>query len=345
MSNTSQFQYHHIALGGTFDQLHDGHRLLIDTACKLGRRVSIGITSDSMLSNKKLQQQIMPFQERKELVLGYINANHSTIQVNVFELKTIFGIADSDASLDAIVVTRETLPNARKINAERKKHDLTPLAYVVVDFVKGQDHKIIRSQDIRRGEKDIHGNPYLALFTCSPRLVLPSSLRPTLRIPLGAVIAGTDGTQSDTARKAIHHIKSLHPTCTICVGDVAYLSLQEAGFTPDIAVIDGKTQRKHMGTVTEYDKCVKNPAGEIRRSAVVELARMIRSRETQKKPQILKVMGEEDLLTLPAILLAPMGSVVVYGQKDEGIIIVSMILSKKNELIPVLSKFANLVLS
>jgi len=33
------------------------------------------------------------------------------------------------------------------------------------------------------------------------------------------------------------------------------------------------------------------------------------------------VTGEEDLLALPAIVLAPLGSVVLYGQYDKGVVI------------------------
>ena len=36
------------------------------------------------------------------------------------------------------------------------------------------------------------------------------------------------------------------------------------------------------------------------------------------------VEGEEDLATLPAILYAPPGSVVVYGQPDEGSVLVKV---------------------
>jgi len=292
-----------------------------------------------MLSNKKLQQVIAPFQQRKDHVLAYINTNFPDSTIHLFELKTMYGIADTDLTLDAIVVTRETHSNARKINLQRKKQGLTPLAYVLVDFVKGSDHKIIRSGDIRHGLKDIHGNPYLKLFTQAHRLILPSSVRPALRKPLGKVIQGTDDTQSDTALTAIQYIKSLHPICTICVGDVAYLSLQNAGFSPDIAVVDGKTQRKHMDTVIRHDKRVINPAGEIRRKAVIEMARMIRDQEKKDKPQILKVMGEEDLLALPAILLAPIGSVVIYGQKKIGLVLVHISTASKSQIINMLNRF------
>ena len=36
------------------------------------------------------------------------------------------------------------------------------------------------------------------------------------------------------------------------------------------------------------------------------------------------VDGEEDLATLPAILYAPLGSVVIYGQPNEGSVLVNV---------------------
>jgi len=41
------------------------------------------------------------------------------------------------------------------------------------------------------------------------------------------------------------------------------------------------------------------------------------------------VEGEEDLATLPAILYAPMGSAVVYGQPNEGSVLVDVTAEKK----------------
>ena len=41
------------------------------------------------------------------------------------------------------------------------------------------------------------------------------------------------------------------------------------------------------------------------------------------------VDGEEDLATLPAILYAPLGSAVVYGQPNEGSVLVDVTPEKK----------------
>ncbi len=40
-------KYKKIAIGGTFDKLHDGHKKLLTTAFELGEKVEIGVTSNA----------------------------------------------------------------------------------------------------------------------------------------------------------------------------------------------------------------------------------------------------------------------------------------------------------
>ena len=39
--------YSKVAVGGTFDKFHDGHKKLLSTAFEIGDRVEIGVTSDA----------------------------------------------------------------------------------------------------------------------------------------------------------------------------------------------------------------------------------------------------------------------------------------------------------
>jgi uncharacterized protein (UPF0218 family) len=53
--------------------------------------------------------------------------------------------------------------------------------------------------------------------------------------------------------------------------------------------------------------------------------------ETIKIPAKIIVEGEDDLATLPAVLTAPIGSIVAYGQPNEGMILVEVDEQKKRE--------------
>jgi len=50
------------------------------------------------------------------------------------------------------------------------------------------------------------------------------------------------------------------------------------------------------------------------------------------------VDGEEDLATLPAILYAPLGSAVVYGQPNEGSVLVEVTPEKKKHVMDLMNK-------
>lgn len=70
-----------VAVGGTFDHLHAGHKLLLTcTALMLQpalnpsqpRRLIIGITGDELLKNKKYAEQLESWQRREEGVINFL---------------------------------------------------------------------------------------------------------------------------------------------------------------------------------------------------------------------------------------------------------------------------------
>jgi GTP-dependent dephospho-CoA kinase len=72
---------------------------------------------------------------------------------------------------------------------------------------------------------------------------------------------------------------------------------------------------------------VKNPQGTISEEALEAVQKAL---ESDKHVHII-VDGEEDLLTLIAVLCAPEKSLVVYGQPHEGIVVVKVTAKKKAE--------------
>ena len=105
--------------------------------------------------------------------------------------------------------------------------------------------------------------------------------------------------------------------CT--VGDVVTKNAVDAGFLPDIAVIDGVTKReKQIVFDTSYPNLfqVTNPAGTISDELVSVLEDACR-----KLPAVVFVSGEEDLAVLPLIRLLPDGWLILYGQPDEGAVL------------------------
>src|SRR3972149_9433276 len=58
-------KYDVVAMGGTFDVLHRGHRRLLKQAFALGRKVLIGVTSDDFARSLHKPHKIDPFVKRK----------------------------------------------------------------------------------------------------------------------------------------------------------------------------------------------------------------------------------------------------------------------------------------
>jgi uncharacterized protein (UPF0218 family) len=110
----------------------------------------------------------------------------------------------------------------------------------------------------------------------------------------------------------------------ISVGDVVSRFFLENGVRPRIVIFDEKTHREEStkfppelldGYTLEISE---NPPGTISVEAYSELKRLI----SFSGQFALKISGEEDLLGLPAIEAAPVGSLVFYGQPDKGIVAV-----------------------
>jgi len=74
---------------------------------------------------------------------------------------------------------------------------------------------------------------------------------------------------------------------------------------------------------------VKNPAGMISSEMVLAIKDALQSSE---KHICICVDGEEDLATIPVIAFCDIGSYVLYGQPDEGLVCVEVTKEKKEEM-------------
>ncbi len=143
---------------------------------------------------------------------------------------------------------------------------------------------------------------------------LPDSLRSELKDPLGPIYTDV----SDLLLDACDPL--------VTVGDVVTFHLLGADRTPCVSLVDDRTERAavdaeiaeriaaHDGFAVE--RRVTNPPGTLSKPLLTALREAIDSTE----PTLLDVDGEEDLATLPAVLVAPLGASIVYGQPGEGMV-------------------------
>lgn len=106
------------------------------------------------------------------------------------------------------------------------------------------------------------------------------------------------------------------------VGDYVTQHIIEAGMHPDIAVIDHRIMREEVEPLEfqREKKYVKNPPGSI----TIEAQEMLHEAITFNRKLGVVVEGEEDLLVLPLMAMMPTGSVIVYGQPREGMVVVTL---------------------
>jgi len=155
---------------------------------------------------------------------------------------------------------------------------------------------------------------------------IPPEILAELKKPLGKLILDSDITE-EKIRKEIAGIK--HKLIT--VGDRSTERIVSFGIYPDLAIIDGVERRQERDKISN-NRMAKlngknftkisctNPAGTITKEAITK----IRFALTGEKDVILQVIGEEDLLTLPACYFAPNDSLVCYGQPLEGLVLITV---------------------
>jgi uncharacterized protein (UPF0218 family) len=157
-------------------------------------------------------------------------------------------------------------------------------------------------------------------------------LRVKLKDPFGMLIQGSFAETIDEIEKIVTREK---PPMIVSVGDRVSRNLHERRMNPQLSVIDNKCMRKRIEPrvfAAEKVVHVKNPRGTITEGAIAAIKAAL---ESDGHVQII-VDGEEDLLTLIAVLYAPENSLVVYGQPYEGIVVVRVTSEKKAEAMEIL---------
>jgi pantetheine-phosphate adenylyltransferase len=147
-----------VALGGTFDPVHDGHRALFERAFELGH-VTVGLTSDDLAPRTRHEgRHVRPYDERArdlEVELAAFADAHDR-EFAVRKLTEPTGIA-TEPKFDVLVVSPETETGGKRINEIRRERGHHPLRIEVVDHVYAVDGDVISSTRIVEGEIDEHG--------------------------------------------------------------------------------------------------------------------------------------------------------------------------------------------
>ncbi|MCL5930038.1 MAG: GTP-dependent dephospho-CoA kinase family protein, partial [Candidatus Thermoplasmatota archaeon] len=114
-------------------------------------------------------------------------------------------------------------------------------------------------------------------------------------------------------------IEFLSSKMLVTVGDVVTATAIRYKIIPKLSIVDFKTKRDEIlpSMPNKWDRriSVRNEPGSIS----VDLWNSIETAFKSKGNTLIEVDGEEDLASIPAILMAPDGAIVIYGVPDKGI--------------------------
>lgn len=325
-----------VFVAGTFDGLHKGHEFLLSRAFEEGEQVTIGLTSDQFVKQFKIIHvtlRIRNYKEREKELIDWLIAKELKSRSIIIPIHDPWEPAASYTEPFVLVVSSDTLNRGKELNMLRKKRGLVPARLVVVPLVTAEDGMPISSTRVRMREIDEQG-----------RLNLPDALRPELQHPMGPVRTGRAIDQS---------IQDHRGDVIITVGDIATKTFLDAGVTPALIIIDNLVERKPYRGLARWKRTtslrsdvVKSGPGYIAQEPIELIKKWAGN---PGKAMLIEVRGEEDLLALPAIAYAPVGSVVYYGQpqiadvrgkpQPEGLVEVVVTEEKKKEAIAHLNRF------
>jgi pantetheine-phosphate adenylyltransferase len=147
-----------VAVGGTFDEFHKGHRALLIKAFEVGERVLVGLCSDRLVESLSKPHVTASYEQRLEELSMFLRERGVWERAEIVPLNDPFGVTLSEGCVEALIVSRETEPIAVKINEERGRRGLPPLRIIVIDMIPSENHLPISTTRIRRGEIDREGH-------------------------------------------------------------------------------------------------------------------------------------------------------------------------------------------
>jgi len=179
-------------LGGTFDHFHLGHATLLTTAFRVGRSVSVGVTTDRFVAAhpKPFPGRIQPYAVRRRALVRWIARHYRGRSYRVVPLEDTFG-RSVENGVDVLVLSADTLAGGRAVNAERRRLGRRPVLLEVVPVVLADDLRPISSRRVRAREIDRRG-------------------RRRARIPVGLVVNDPRDRPA-----AVHAVRSVFPSARI----------------------------------------------------------------------------------------------------------------------------------
>jgi len=324
-----------VVCGGTFDHFHKGHETFLRFILSMGDKVILGLTTDRYTHNKKLNNSVESYQERKNSIEEFFRRENASDRFEIEPIDNLFIPKKWESlNIDAIAVSKDTQKGAEIINQDRKERGLSQLKVIVAPIIFADSNKELSSFRIRNGEINREGKLCINPLWLEKNLMLPKNLRKELKKPFGELF-----------KKVKDSFKNKN-SLVITVGDITTKTFNDISLGQNLSIIDFKVAREEkfsnileLGFVGDENIFkVDNPAGYITSNLFITLSEIFKSDIEDK--MILLINGEEDLAVLPLILAAPLGSVIWYGQPKEGIVQVIATEETKKKAYKIVEQFS-----
>lgn len=127
-------------------------------AFEIGEKILIGLCSDEFVKKMEKPHITADYNERLKDLKVFLKKHKIDDSASIITLNDAYGSTINDKTIEALVVSEETMKIALKINNKRIKFGFPPLEIIEVNMVQAENYKPISTTRIRQGEIDREGH-------------------------------------------------------------------------------------------------------------------------------------------------------------------------------------------
>jgi len=132
-----------VALGGTFDHLHAGHKILLSMAAWIAdEKVIVGVTDDALLTKKDNRDVLESLSERMQGVQRFMEIFKPSLVYDIVPIHDVYGPTATDPNIQALAVSKETASGGKAVDKCREEKGLPRLRTFVIDVISHTSHRL-----------------------------------------------------------------------------------------------------------------------------------------------------------------------------------------------------------